>query len=89
MRNQAMKNMQFTQIILILTITINSSDGGYIHPMEEEEYEVIKKFVIEDFNVPVFERTRLQKALSLNFGDWKPSLGYMTKGIFRTKARGS
>ena len=62
-------NLQRYIFILTITINLNSSDGGYIHPMEEEEYEVIKKLVVGDFNVPVSKRTRLQKALSLSFGD--------------------
>ena len=66
MRNHA---MNFHRYFLILTIIINSSDGWYIHPMKEEEYEVIKKLVTGDFNVSVSSCTRLQKALSLNFGD--------------------
>ena len=49
-RNQAM-NLQ--RCFLSLKIIINSSDGGYIHPTEEEEYGVIKKLVAGDFNVLV------------------------------------
>ena len=45
--------MNLQRYFLSLKIIINSSDGGYIHPMEEEEYGVIKKFVAEDFNVLV------------------------------------
>ena len=49
--------MNLHRYFLILTIIIiNISDGGYIHPMEKEEYEGIKKFVTGDFKVPVFER---------------------------------
>ena len=44
MRNQT-KNLH--RYFLILTININSRDGGHMRPMEEE-YEGIKKFVTGD-----------------------------------------
>ena len=55
MRDQA---ISLHRNFLILTIVINSSHGGYINTMgDEQECEVIKKFVTGDFNVPVSERT--------------------------------
>lgn len=51
MRDQA---ISLHRNFLILTIVINSSHGGYINTMgDEQECEVIKKFVTGDFNVPV------------------------------------
>ena len=48
--------------------------------MEEEEYEVIKKLVVGDFNVPVSKRTRLQKSAIIKFWRLKAGLGIDDKG---------
>ena len=73
-------NLQRYVFILTIIINLNSSDGGYIHPMEEEEYEVIKKLVVGDFNVPVSKRTRLQKSAIIKFWRLKAGLGIDDKG---------
>ena len=73
-------NLQRYIFILTIIINLNSSDGGYIHPMEEEEYEVIKKLVVGDFNVPVSKRTRLQKSAIIKFWRLKAGLGIDDKG---------
>ena len=74
MRKQAV-NLQSYIFILTITVNLNSNDGGYIHPMEEEEYEVIKKLVVGDFNVPVSKHTRLQKSAIIKFWRLKAGLG--------------
>ena len=48
--------------------------------MEEEEYEVIKKLIVGDFNVPVSKRTRLQKSTIIKFWRLKTRLGIDDKG---------
>ena len=47
--------------------------------MEEEEYEVIKNFVVGSFIVPVSQRTRLKRAI-IKFWRVKAGLGIDDKG---------
>ena len=47
--------------------------GSYIRAMGGEEYDIIKDFFIGNFNVPVADRTRLQKGVYVKF--WRLQKG--------------
>ena len=57
----------FGLLIAIVVFSSGSKGGLYIHAMGEEEYNIIKDFFTGNFNVPVADRTRLQKNAYVKF----------------------
>ena len=61
--------MSFVLGLLIATVVFSSASnrGTFIHAMGDEEYDIIKDFFTGNFNVPVADRTRLQKSAYVKF----------------------
>ena len=58
----------FGLLIAIVVFSSASKRGSYIHAMVDEEYDIIiKDFFTGNFNVPVADRTRLQKSAYVKF----------------------
>ena len=58
----------FGLLIAIVVFSSASKRGSYIHAMVDEEYDIIiKDFFTGNFNVPVPDRTRLQKSAYVKF----------------------
>ena len=62
--------------IAVLFGTISSS--SFIHPVTEETYDVLLKLCKNEFNVPVRERTNVQKAAVVKF--WRSNGKFTNEG---------
>ena len=61
-------------LLLILAIGLYVTAIGY-QPIPDEQYEVLLKLLKNDFNVPVKDRTKIQKSTVVKFWRNKYSLG--------------
>ena len=58
----------FVHIVLVSIVFVNC---GFIHPVGEEEYQVLLSLVAGNFATPKRERSNVEKAAVGKFGDGK------------------
>ena len=61
----------------IVLVSIDFVNCGFVHPVREEEYQVLLSLAAGNFATPKRERSNVEKAQSLNSGDRKDGLQQM------------
>ena len=73
-------NFVFGLLIAIVVSSSTSKRGSYIHAMGDQEYDIIKDLFTGNFNVPVADKTRLQKSAYLKFWRFRKGLSIDLEG---------